>query len=242
MKLRLKILCKYDFQAIIRIQDGSGHFEVDTGTGSVVDVIYHEANKTLEVQPLAQGSVKIKVKDLCITSKKDAEVAVDVNGVGYIKVDVADEIQLNDETIMQVSVYDYAGNILTPEMLGLVKLQLQAPKTPVLQIQQFGKVATDSYLRYRVKGKALGEATIAFYAEGHEEVTGVGSIKSVPRTISVFPPLKLSPNQMTMLVGSVYQIISYGGPQTNSQVQFASGKPFTQLIPFNIIVVALRYD
>ena len=189
----------------------------------MVEVVYHEANKTLEIQPIAQGAAKIKVKDLCITSRKEAEVSVDVNGVGYIKVDVVDEIQLGDETIMQVSVYDYASNILSPEMLGLIRLQLQSPKSDILQIQQFGKLPTDSYLRYRVKGKSLGESTISFYADGQSEVMGLGSIKSVPKTISVFPPLKLSPSNLVMLVGSVYQITSFGGPQTNSQIQFSLG-------------------
>lgn len=150
-------------------------------------------------------------------------MAVDVNGVGFIVVDVLDEIQLGDETVMQVSIYDYANSILTPEMLKLVRLELLAPKSDVLQIQQLG-LPTDSYLRYRVKGKALGETTITFAAEGHDEVMGVGSITSVPKTISVFPPLKLSPGQMTMLVGSVYQINSYGGPQTNSQIQYSMGQ------------------
>lgn len=169
--------------------------------------------------------MKIKVHDLCITSRRVAEIAVDVNGVGHIEVEVADEIQLNTETGMRVAVYDYAKKILSAEMLNLLRLQLQAPKSEVLQIQQNGNTPSpDGYLRYTVKGKSLGEATISFAAEGHSQVTGVGSIKSVPKTISVFPPLKLSPSHMVMLVGSSYQITSYGGPQTSSQVLFSAGK------------------
>ncbi|ODM96783.1 hypothetical protein Ocin01_09896 [Orchesella cincta] len=209
-------------KAYVQIQNGSGHFEVDTGNTSVVDVIYLESNKTLVIQPLAQGSVKIKIRDRCITSKTDAEVSVDVNGVGFIQVDVEDEIKLGDETTMQVSVYDFARNILKPEMLKLVRLQLHAPKSEVLQITQLPTSKPENFLRFNVKGKALGEATIAFSADGHEEIMGVGSIKSIPKTISVFPPLKLSPSRMTMLIGSVYQIMSYGGPQTNSQLQFTT--------------------
>ncbi|CAL8098880.1 unnamed protein product [Orchesella dallaii] len=217
---KVKVFNHPSAKVTVRINDGSGHFEVDTGKSSVVDVIYHESNKTLVIQPVAQGNVKIKIRDLCITSKKDAEVSVEVNGVGFIKVDVEDEIKLDDETIMQVSVFDFAKNILTPEMLRLVRLQLHAPKSDVLQIRPLPSIDQDNTLRFNVRGKALGEATISFSADGHDEVMGVGSIKSVPKTISVFPPLRLSPSHMTVLVGSVYQIMSFGGPQTNSQVRF----------------------
>ena len=41
--------------------------------------------------------------------------------------------------------------------------------------------------------------------------------------MQVFPPLRLEPRNITMLVGSLFQVTAYGGPQPQSNIEYSIG-------------------
>ncbi|KAK6175737.1 hypothetical protein SNE40_014130 [Patella caerulea] len=45
-------------------------------------------------------------------------------------------------------------------------------------------------------------------------------IYSSPKPVEVFPPLKLDPQNITLVVGSTFQVLAQGGPQPQSYVEF----------------------
>ena len=60
---------------------------------------------------------------------------------------------------------------------------------------------------------------VAFsHGEGDEE------IRSEPILIQVFPPLKLSPKNVTTLIGTIYQVTVAGGPK-DAEIEFSTGSP-----------------
>lgn len=50
---------------------------------------------------------------------------------------------------------------------------------------------------------------------GGEEV-----VESAPADIQVFPPLRLSPKNGTIVVGAVFQYTTKGGPQPDSNLEY----------------------
>jgi len=99
-----------------------------------------------------------------------------------------------------------------------------------------------------MKGKGVGTGTIIFTADAAEAGLGAPGkwIRSVPKRISVYPPLSVDPKNLTLLIGSVYQVIPHGGPQTDVIVEFHSGKAFEILSvclfhkPFWLILSTLQ--
>lgn len=119
-----RILCA---QGILRIQEGSGHFQVDTLGLSKMSSTYHEENKTIVVTPLSEGSGKILVLDLCLPNSPVAESIVEINGVGSIHVSTTEKLQVGTSALLEVSIYDHKGILLSPNMMRLVHLQLETP-------------------------------------------------------------------------------------------------------------------
>ena len=62
----------------MKILEGSGYFEYELVGEGIVNVNYFESNKSLEITPLTEGNVKVIVRDLCLTPRKQAEVDVQV--------------------------------------------------------------------------------------------------------------------------------------------------------------------
>lgn len=63
----------------------------------------------------------------------------------------------------------------------------------------------------------LGDTKIVFSIGSGEEV-----VESAPADIQVFPPLRLSPRNGTLVVGAVFQYTSKGGPQPDSNIEYTA--------------------
>lgn len=63
----------------------------------------------------------------------------------------------------------------------------------------------------------MGDTKIVFSIGSGEEV-----VESAPADIQVFPPLRLSPRNGTLVVGSLFQYTSKGGPQPDSNIEYTA--------------------
>uniref|UniRef100_A0A672IWR9 BIG2 domain-containing protein n=1 Tax=Salarias fasciatus TaxID=181472 RepID=A0A672IWR9_SALFA len=70
---------------------------------------------------------------------------------------------------------------------------------------------------FLVKGLSVGQTTLSASVVGKSG----RKITSAPQQIEVFPPFKLIPRKMTLLIGSMMQITSEGGPQPQSNILFS---------------------
>lgn len=61
----------------------------------------------------------------------------------------------------------------------------------------------------------VGETRLIFTVSGGEE-----DVNSAPVDLQVFQPLRVSPRNGSILIGSVIQLIVKGGPQPNTNIVF----------------------
>lgn len=84
----------------------------------------------------------------------------------------------------------------------------------------------------------MGDTKIVFSIGSGEEV-----VESAPADIQVFPPLRLSPRNGTLIVGAQFQYTSKGGPQPDSNLEYTAtsvnvaGRHLMVLVAFFTILV-----
>ena len=101
-------------------------------------------------------------------------------------------MELGSGVIMSVKMYDASDNLLDPKDLHSIKLE------PVLG-SSIVRVKSNGPLAFVLEGVALGETTIAVKAANRESpVLG----------LQVFPPLRISPRNLTLIVGAMFQVVS----------------------------------
>lgn len=202
----------------LQVNEGSGYYEFVLSSEEIADVNYLESARVLEVIPKIDGLLKLALVDQCLVSKP-AIAEIQVLGVGSIKVEIPERVERGQSVSAIVHLYDTMDNLLlvpSAEFLDLrpvpdsriigVKLQQQDKKAPL----SLGEI------RYIVTGLELGETGLKF-------VSGRGKreIQSQCVFIQVFPPLRLFPRNMTLIVGSKFQITSRGGPQPDVHVEYS---------------------
>lgn len=202
----------------LQVNHGSGYYELVLSSEEIADVNYLESTRVLEVTPKGDGLLKLALVDLCLVSKP-AIAEIQVLGVGSIKVEVPERVEQGQSVSAIVHLYDTMENLFpvpSAEFLDLrpvpdsgiigVKLQQQDRKSPL----SVGEI------RYIVTGLELGETGLKF-------VSGRGKreIQSQRVFIQVFPPVRLFPRNLTLIVGSEFQITSYGGPQPDANVEYS---------------------
>lgn len=89
------------------------------------------------------------------------------------------------------------------------------PSVLVVENQGSSSHSNAGELRYLVTGTELGETKLSITSGSGEKFT---SSSAYP--IQVFPPLRLSPRNATILLGSTIQILSAGGPQPDANIEY----------------------
>ena len=100
--------------------------------------------------------------------------------------------------------------------------------TPPVRYQSTGP--DDTHL-YEVRGEAVGDVTLTARA---------GATAAADRRVEVFPPLRLSPRNRTVAVGSQYQLSASGGPRADTDVRFSSSAPAAAEVGAAGLVTARR--
>ena len=109
--------------------------------------------------------------------------------------EVADKIEQGSSVAMSVHLFDTLGQSLDASVLPFIQLQ------PVLG-SSIVTVKAVSGTEHTVEGVALGETTISFSA---------ADVKSSVVHVIVFAPLKLSPRNVTLVLGATLQVVTAVG-------------------------------
>lgn len=116
-----------------------------------------------------------------------------VVGISRIDLQVTDKIEQGGRVPLGVKLFDTQDQPLRASVLKFVKLQ------PVLG-SSIVRVESIEGLDHMLEGVALGETTVSF---------STAAIRSSVVNVQVFAPLKLSPRNITLVLGATMQVVSY---------------------------------
>ncbi|XP_050414022.1 nuclear pore membrane glycoprotein 210 isoform X1 [Patella vulgata] len=201
----------------IEVQKGSGYFYLDERETDAMTVKYDVKQKAILVNPLNDGSSCLTVFDLCLNVQHHPSVTIQVSGVGGVDVIMLDKVEVGKELIAKVQVLDVNGNPLLSSFFSLMGLKLEAG-TGILTIRPSSSYFDDKVTAYyTVYGAYVGHTNM----RASVKLPNGQVIYSSPKPVEVFSPLKLDPQNITLVVGSTFQVLAQGGPQPQSYVEFS---------------------
>ncbi|XP_062977318.1 nuclear pore membrane glycoprotein 210 [Elgaria multicarinata webbii] len=220
VKVSPKEVTIYNHQAIqteLLIKEGSGYFFINASVVNIVKVAYEEAQGIAVVYPLHPGSVSIMIHDLCLASTTLAKAEVYVSDIQELYVGVVDKVEIGKKVKAYVRVLDASKKYFQAKYFSFMDLNLKAA-SQIISVKPLSEVS-DEYTTFLVHGLAIGQTSLtAVVTDRYGE-----RISSAPQQIEVFPPFRLIPRKVTLLIGAVIQIISEGGPQPQSNIIFSVG-------------------
>ncbi|XP_070200007.1 nuclear pore membrane glycoprotein 210-like [Littorina saxatilis] len=204
-------------KVMINVERGSGYFHLAKLESQVLDTSYISRSKSVLVNPLKDGSQSFTVYDLCLDVLTHPTATVYVSGVGSIRVTVIDKVEVQKEVRATVQVLDAQGHPLLSSFFTLMGLKLE-PASDIVTLRPVEGPSGDQVSAlYTVHGSVVGHTTLTATAR----LPSGQTIFSLPKPIEVFPPLRLEPKNITLIIGAKFQVIAVGGPQPQSTVQFS---------------------
>ncbi|XP_054990941.1 nuclear pore membrane glycoprotein 210 [Sorex araneus] len=212
-------------QAELFLREGSGYFFLNTSTADVVQVVYQEARSSAMVLPLFPGSVTVMVHDLCLAFPAPAKAEVFVSDIQELYVRVVDKVEIGKAVTAHVRVLDFHKKPFLAKYFAFMDLQLRSASQIVTLVAL--DEALDNYTAmFRVHGVAIGQTSLTATVTDRAGQR----INSAPQQIEVFPPFRLIPRKVTLIIGATMQITSEGGPQPQSNILFSIGNTSVALV------------
>ncbi|KAI0234236.1 Nuclear pore membrane glycoprotein 210 [Lamellibrachia satsuma] len=200
------------------IRKGSGHFHVEHTGSKLANVNYDPKTRYIEMAPLEEGMFTIVVHDLCLATDTPTRTVIFISNVYQINLWVVDKVELHKSILAKVQVTDRNNKLIPIEYFPMMELSGQTGSSIITVKESDEKQDEGSQYTalYRVRGIALGRTTLQFVAVQKEHV----QVYSQAREIQVFPPLRLQPRNITLIVGSLLQVTARGGPQPESTIEY----------------------
>ncbi|KAJ6668381.1 hypothetical protein lerEdw1_015758 [Lerista edwardsae] len=198
------------------IKEGSGYFHINTSVVNVVKVTYEEAQGVAVVYPLLPGSLSVMIHDLCLPSTVLAKAEVYVSDIQEVYVGVVDKVEIGKVVKAYVRVLDASKKYFLAKYFPFMNLNLKAA-SQIISLRPLSDASDEYTAAFSVHGMAIGQTSLTAVVTGKDGE----KINSAPQQIEVFPPFKLIPRKVTLLIGAVIQITSEGGPQPQSNIIFS---------------------
>lgn len=205
-----------DVRADLALREGSGHFFVNTSVRGIAEVVFQEAEGTAQVVPLRPGMVKVMVHDLCLAFPAPAKAKVHVSDILMVFVRVVDKVEIGKSVRAHVRVLDDNNKPFLAKYFNFMNLKLKAA-SGIISLQALAELSERDTAVFLVKGLSIGQTTVSAVVVDKNGK----KIASAPQQMEVFPPFKLIPRKITLLIGSMMQITSEGGPQPQSNIIFS---------------------
>uniref|UniRef100_A0A8C9WHE5 Nucleoporin 210 n=1 Tax=Scleropages formosus TaxID=113540 RepID=A0A8C9WHE5_SCLFO len=219
VKVRPEIITIYnhpDVRAELSLKEGSGFFFVNASSGGLVELVYQELQGTAEVLPLQAGLLQVLVHDLCLAYPAPAKATVHISDIFEVYVTVVDKVEIGKSVKAHVRVLDDNKKPFLAKYFPYMNLQLKAASA-ILSLSPLRETAEKDTAVFSVRGLAVGQTSISATVldKNGKKIT------SAPQPIEVFPPFRLIPRKMTLIIGAMMQITSEGGPQPQSHILFS---------------------
>ncbi|XP_059017853.1 nuclear pore membrane glycoprotein 210 [Mustela lutreola] len=203
-------------QAELHIREGSGYFFLNTSTMDVIKVVYQEARGVATVHPLLPGMSTIMIHDLCLAFPAPAKVDVFVSDIQELYVRVVDKVEIGKTVKAYVRVLDFHKKPFLAKYFAFMDLKLRAA-SQIITLVALDEALDNYTATFRIHGVAIGQTSLTATV-----MDKAGQrINSASQQIEVFPPFRLIPRKVTLIIGAMMQITSEGGPQPQSNILFS---------------------
>ncbi|TGZ53948.1 nuclear pore membrane glycoprotein 210 [Temnothorax longispinosus] len=214
---KLIILNDSSMKSYLQVSQGSGYYEFILSSKDIADIRYMDTTRTISVTPKKPGELHIALMDLCLPSKL-AEVHVEVQQLAAIEVDTVDKIEKGKCVTAALRLYDTNDHVVKLPSLGALEFHAEIDNEHI-EIKQLPATEQDvapyERILYKIHGLSEGESQLTFVKTGDRE------IRSEPVTVQVFVPLRVQPRNLTILIGTIYQMQTVGGPP-NAEIEFTT--------------------
>ncbi|VEN56349.1 unnamed protein product [Callosobruchus maculatus] len=202
------------------VKQGSGYFELALSADDIAMVKYLDTSREIEVIPLKSGELTLQLVDLCLVSKP-AVLTINIVSVGMIRVEMVDKVEIGKCIKAIVRIYDENDNLLDGTVPAMIDLRPEF-ENKIANIQQDDnkKQWGPGEVHYIITGVEVGNTKLIFSVPGADE-----DVNSAPMDLQVFLPMRLSPRNGTMLIGSELQLSINGGPYPDANVEFKALNP-----------------
>ncbi|RXG59998.1 Nuclear pore membrane glycoprotein, partial [Armadillidium vulgare] len=216
-------------QGEVSISGGSGHFELGKPDESIAVYEYIPSANKIIVIPISDGNTTLVLKDLCLDAATTPSSTIRVSSLGSLDLFVRDRLELHISTTAEVVVQDTFGNhIPYHTLMSLVP----HPYSNIISVS-FERVNEKGNAVFRVYGKETGSTTLKMSLK-----KGASTLFSPSRPIQVFPALTIHPQNVTLLVGAVFQVETRGGPSPDSPVEFLMANETIASVSFSGVVTS----
>ncbi|XP_061128273.1 nuclear pore membrane glycoprotein 210-like [Syngnathus typhle] len=199
-----------DVRSNLVVRAGSGHFSVNTSIKGIADVVFQDTQGTVQVAPIQPGVVEVMVHDLCLAVPSTAKATVRVSEILKVNLRVVDKVGIGKSVRCYVTVLNDNKNPFPTSYFPFMKLKVKAASS-IVALTPLAESTEHDTAVYVAKGLSIGQTTLAAVVVDKNG----RKISSAPQQIEVFPPFKLIPRKMTLLIGAMMQITSEGRPQSN---------------------------
>uniref|UniRef100_A0A224YUV1 Nuclear pore complex protein Nup210 n=1 Tax=Rhipicephalus zambeziensis TaxID=60191 RepID=A0A224YUV1_9ACAR len=203
----VRMLAHPSHQVNVSILNGSGHFALDSVDGDARVAGVTLLPRKLQLHGLREGQDEVHLRDLCLPRAPALPLQVSVVWPAQLRLALSSpHVQVGAEVEVTVYLEDMEGKSLSAPLALADRIVGPLSLRPLEE--------GCNCRRFAVRGKALGSGTVQFVARDFPE-----ELISGPATIQVFAPLRLEPRNLTIPVGSEYQLGWSGGP-INMAVKF----------------------
>uniref|UniRef100_A0A8D0E2W9 Nucleoporin 210 n=1 Tax=Salvator merianae TaxID=96440 RepID=A0A8D0E2W9_SALMN len=189
---------------------------------------------SLCVYPLHPGSVSIMVHDLCLSSAALAKAEVYVSDIQEVYVGVVDKVEIGQKVTAYVRVLDASKKYFPAKYFVFMELNLKAA-TEIISLKPLSEASDEYTMAFTVHGLAIGQTSLTAAATDRYG----DRISSAPQQIEVFPPFRLLPRKVTLIIGAVIQITSEGGPQPQTNIMFSIGDAHVASVNTTGLIIGL---
>ncbi|XP_063002325.1 nuclear pore membrane glycoprotein 210-like [Elgaria multicarinata webbii] len=204
-----------DVKEVFALVEGSGYFLVNSSAEEMVNISYLETESTIQVVPVLPGSLTLEIYDLCLAFLGPATAYLRVSNMYEVEVDLIDKIEIGKSVLVSVRVLGHHRQLFRSKYFTYMRLQLKAASA-IVTLTLMEEVGNYSKV-YVLRAMAVGQTTLVATAW---DKMGV-KFTSAPRKVEVFPPFKLIPEKMTLILYNMMQVMSEGGPQPQSLIHFS---------------------
>ncbi|MBN3325349.1 PO210 protein, partial [Atractosteus spatula] len=207
-----------DVRAELALREGSGYFFVNTSIGGIANIAYQESRGTAEVLPIRPGILQAMVHDLCLAFPAPAKASIHISDIFEVYVRVVDKVEIGKSVKAYVRVLDDNKKPFLAKYFHFMDLKLKAA-SPIVSLLPLSESSENDTATFLVQGLAIGQTSLAAVVLDKSGKR----ISSAPQQIEVFPPFRLIPRKVTLIIGGMMQITSEGGPQPQSHIIFSIG-------------------